>query len=1081
MMKKVKKSKKAFTLTELIAVIVIIGILSTFIIIGVSKYINGARDNTYNSYIKTMEKAAENMMVECASGKGDCYDEIPNQGEMNTINYEELVTKGYAEKLKDPEKDGSFCDGSVEVSNVNGNGVVSNLSYEGCLKCSNTPDKYKCEENEKTKYALCSDGDDQATCCSKFNSSLSNDSKININNWTNTDRVIRFGCSSGNNCKYQKRFSINTNEKIEKGEVELLAGDVTYSCPVNIYIDKSAPKCSIVTSTSTPSNGWYTEQVTMELNTDFEENDGKNIKAYGISNSSKKVYNNKTSIQTENGITTIFGYVKDSLGNEGSCYREVKVNSNGSSGIKQSVALGYQIYPEEKNSVEDIEYGIKVGNLRKYEIVRGMVIYFKEEIVNSTANIGYKLGEDVTNLGYNVNGKEMVSILSSAQKVDSISIQSSGLKDKIDKIYLIVDNYDLDIYTNKDMLLYNFASEDIEGVKDYSFDNSEFSVKPYTLVTENKNNISVKARTVHNIQNEVKINITKIDKVAPSIPTVAFYKWKNNDADEGPKISERDSLDTYEYNADSWSDKKLAAEAKGSVDSLSGIDGSYKYKTMGADNREKTVSPGGFLYITNNGTTTLKYTVCDRAGNCSNTRNYTLNIDTKDGPDVTIAGYRRNSSGTRDANAEPIKIGGYNKGESYSSAVYKADIFTNKNIVTDWYPYDLTFEVYMKPFNPIVKVETRVSDDGYSTYGDANSSLTTKSWTTVNLNENQKTGKAPQYYGILGNGSRIRQIRITNQMGKVKTINITGNVDNTIPDIEIRIYKADSNGNKTGSALKVLNSSPGFETSTSADVFKNKNVRISRNIKIGQDTLRTNWFNYPVVFEVKGISSYSDIKKIEIKTGTDSNSYENSRKNVVSNYTIDREYSSKTITRPYTLGKSGNGVLTRHVRVINAAGTSSKEIIIEGAVDKVEPKCAITKTSTGSSGVGVKVECKDIHSHCYTGTQTDTLKSNKTYTINDKAGNSNTCTVKVSSSNCSCYTTGGYCDSWYTNSYHVTSCGTAQNCTTTCPSGYTVTNYSASLPWLEGKSGPGYASFDCVASFCDSLAPEEEVCDTCYK
>lgn len=1056
-MKKVKKSKKAFTLTELIAVIVIIGILSTFIIIGVSRYINGARDNTYNSYIKTMEKAAENMMVECASGKGDCYDEIPNQGEMNTINYEELVTKGYAEKLKDPEKDGSFCDGSVEVSNVNGNGVVSNLSYEGCLKCSNTPDKYKCEENEKTKYALCSDGDDQATCCSKFNSSLSNDSKININNWTNTDRVIRFGCSSGNNCKYQKRFSINTNEKIEKDEVELLAGDVTYSCPVNIYIDKSAPKCSIVTSTSTPSNGWYTEQVTMELNTDFEENNGKNIKAYGISNSSKKVYNNKTSIQTENGITTIFGYVKDSLGNEGRCYREVKVNSNGSSGIKQSVALGYQIYPEEKNSVEDIEYGIKVGNLRKYEIVRGMVIYFKEEIVNSTANIGYKLGEDITNLGYNINGKEMVSILSSAQKVDSISIQGAGVKDKIDKIYLIVNDFDLDIYTNKDMLLYNFASEDIEGVKDYSFDNSEFSVKPYALVTENKNNISVKARTVHNIQNEVKINITKIDKVAPSIPTVAFYKWKNNDADEGPKISERDSLDTYALGT--WVNKNLAIVAEGSTDNLSGVDDNYQYKTTGADNRQKTIKAGGFLYEKESGTTTLKYTVCDRAGNCSNTRDYTLNIDTKDGPDVTIAGYRRNSSGTRDANAEPIKIGGYNKGESYSSAVYKADIFTNKNIVTDWYPYDLTFEVYMKPFNPIVKVETRVSDDGYSTYGDANSSLTTKSWTTVNLNADQKAGKAPQYYGILGNGSRIRQIRITNQMGKVKTINITGNVDKTIPEVKVRVYRADSNGNKTGDELTVKNTSPERTGSETSNVFTNTNVR-------------TSWFTYPVVFEIAGLSSFSKIVKVETRSGTDSSSYDNSRKNVVSNYTLDTEYNSKSITRSFTLGKRGNGVLTRYVRVSNGAG-GSKTIIIEGAVDKEKPQCAITKTGSGANGVSVKVECNDINSHCKTGTQTgNNLKANETYKIEDKAGNTNYCTVKVNSSNCSCYTT-GYYDGWVsTGNFTI-----AVSNTSACLLEHT---YSTST-YIQACTPLSTSANQCLCEGNYRNYISEEVCDTCYK
>ena len=200
----IKKNKKAFTLIELITVIVILGLLATISIIGVSRYIKSARENTYASYVETMKRAAENMMIECASGKNNCYDEIPNSGEMNKIIYDdELVKKGYAEKLKDPEKDGKFCGGYVEVTNNStSNNDVSKLSYKACLKCSGETRGGVCDEQEEVKYALCNEEDDKNTCCNKFNNSLAIDSNIAVNSWISGDRIIKFGCDNNKkNCK----------------------------------------------------------------------------------------------------------------------------------------------------------------------------------------------------------------------------------------------------------------------------------------------------------------------------------------------------------------------------------------------------------------------------------------------------------------------------------------------------------------------------------------------------------------------------------------------------------------------------------------------------------------------------------------------------------------------------------------------------------------------------------------------------------------------------------------------------------------------------------------------------------------
>ena len=67
--------------------------------------------------------------------------------------------------------------------------------------------------------------------------------------------------------------------------------------------------------------------------------------------------------------------------------------------------------------------------------------------------------------------------------------------------------------------------------------------------------------------------------------------------------------------------------------------------------------------------------------------------------------------------------------------------------------------------------------------------------------------------------------------------------------------------------------------------------------------------------------------------------------------------------------------------------------------DNTKPTCSISKTTSGwkTSGVGVKITCKDSGSGCKTGTRTDTIKKSTTYYVYDNAGNKGSCSVSVSS------------------------------------------------------------------------------------
>ena len=60
---KIVKNKKAFTLVELLAVIVILGILLTLIIPNVTKYINTAKKEAYVASVLSIAKAIESEKI----------------------------------------------------------------------------------------------------------------------------------------------------------------------------------------------------------------------------------------------------------------------------------------------------------------------------------------------------------------------------------------------------------------------------------------------------------------------------------------------------------------------------------------------------------------------------------------------------------------------------------------------------------------------------------------------------------------------------------------------------------------------------------------------------------------------------------------------------------------------------------------------------------------------------------------------------------------------------------------------------------------------------------------------------------
>ena len=127
--------KNAFTLVELLAAIVIMGILSTIIVTASIRKVNQARENSYKTLINSIELSAKNYVVDNENN----LDDFLNNDWIN-ISLQTLVDNKYLNNIKNPK-----TNKDLPLTDI----VYVTRNYDGKIEAT-----YDIEQDNKNKLTL---------------------------------------------------------------------------------------------------------------------------------------------------------------------------------------------------------------------------------------------------------------------------------------------------------------------------------------------------------------------------------------------------------------------------------------------------------------------------------------------------------------------------------------------------------------------------------------------------------------------------------------------------------------------------------------------------------------------------------------------------------------------------------------------------------------------------------------------------------------------------------------------------------------------------------------------------------------
>ena len=294
------KDKRGFTLTELLAVIVILGIIALIAIPSSFAISNRIKIKLYCTKLETIKKAAELYA-------SDHYDEV-NLGMITKVSVKDLVDYGYLKKDKDIKIDGVYV-----VDPKDNQTPLDDQTFT--LKISNS--RAKVSYDEEAYYYLC--GDNKLKDKKKPNCLYKGEST----EWTNEPRTITVSCyDTGSGCKTKDEVLTYKNtqkhDSVRYHIKDWLGNSETCSKNLDVYVDTTDPTYEIKGEASN-SNDWSNKRtITVKC---IDHDSGcitEDMKfEYGLLASD----NEKRNVETD----TISFTLEDKAGNKKTVTKEIKI------------------------------------------------------------------------------------------------------------------------------------------------------------------------------------------------------------------------------------------------------------------------------------------------------------------------------------------------------------------------------------------------------------------------------------------------------------------------------------------------------------------------------------------------------------------------------------------------------------------------------------------------------------------------------------------------------------------------------------------------------------------------------------
>ena len=374
-----KIDNKGFTFVEILAVIVLIGILSSIAIIGVSRYRDNAKNKDYEALARSSYNAMEEYMIKHPYKK--------------KASLETLENGSFLSNRKDPGTKTTDCTGSVEVEKemAGTNGTMDKNKFSVYLCCTNYKKKYTYPEG-------------------------------NVDPYNGTDKC-------------------DIDESSAEPDPIPDPTEPTYTCPAGKYLPKTQTTCAICTSGNYCPGGTWNKSNTQDQGLKPCPNGYKNSESGSskIDQCYMKVTANKyvktakatTSIACEKGHGTsehnVF-YGKTSSCKAFTC--TITYNANGGVFTKKD---SIEINPTIKTDIQIQEYGKylggKDGSMRD---ANGGYYAAVREYYHVDSNEAWKSGNKIFDEGKHYLAEEMCDL---SKGDNSITLNVNWKKNTIKIIY----------------------------------------------------------------------------------------------------------------------------------------------------------------------------------------------------------------------------------------------------------------------------------------------------------------------------------------------------------------------------------------------------------------------------------------------------------------------------------------------------------------------------------------------------------------------------------------------------------------------------------------------------------------------